>query len=191
MRELQLICSSDHRAFFHTLISLRPKSDMHSVGESAATGRCTGGKHSSNIQSTVFHRRTKSLAGYRTHGLSFEFSNLKLYRFSIEVWNAFCSIDRSRHVVSMRKKTLLFNGQPIVDLRRRPRKPDHLVVWSTKIQRTNLGTLTNFAWIADRFGDGGLASRFLQKAGAFVHWEKTSSYPFFTSAFLHRDLNSL
>ena len=47
------------------------------------------------------------------------------------------------------------------------------------MQRTKLGTLTYFAWITDRIGEDGRASRFLRKAGASVHIaKKTNSYPF-------------
>ena len=88
------------------------------------------------------------------------------------------------------KETFLFKDRTSYIYKRRPGKPDLLVVCRTKMQRTKLGTLTYVSWIADRFGDGGLASRFLRKAGAFVHCEKTSSYPLFTCPFLHRDLNS-
>ena len=63
MRKLQLLRSSDHGggwACFHTPLSLRSKSEMHLVGESVATGCCTGDQHSSSIRSTVHYKCTKS-----------------------------------------------------------------------------------------------------------------------------------
>ena len=45
-----------------------------------------------------------------------------------------------------------------------------------EIQKEKLGMLTLIAGIADRLLDGGLAYRFMGKAGAFVAWEKIPSW---------------
>ena len=44
-----------------------------------------------------------SSSRFLDHEIFIKLSNFKLYRFSIEVWNAFCRIDQSRYAVSLGK----------------------------------------------------------------------------------------
>ena len=109
----------------------------------------------------------------------------------MEVGNAFCRVDRSRYVVLLGKRTLLFHRPHIVDLQRRRPEPDLLVVCSRKMQRTKLGTLTYFAWITDRIGDDGRAARFRRSLRSYR--EKNQFLPvrhMVSCHFLHRDLDS-
>ena len=123
---------------------------------------------------------------YRPHGLSRQFSNLKLYWFSMKVWNAFCRIDRSRLALSLRKRHFFSRTAHRISTK---------ASWWYAGRRCYLQNLARSPTLRGLPIDlaltfGGLASRFPRKAGAFVDCEKPSSYPLFTCPFLHRNLSS-